>query len=364
MKKVACIKFAGLASGGTEKALQNIAMILSQQDNYTVDYYYTNAAPFLNHWFVHPDNDENRKKWVESFGINTIPVHVESKQANVEPYVWNNTNFWDLFDESEYDVIQTARGGYPEYPFNLINKTKIIDGIHSDRGEDKDNIARAILISKWQANKWASNGGNIKKAVIIPNLVSVPEKSKSNLREQLGIPEDDFVYGFHQRNDPNIFSPASLYAYSMISNQNNHFILLGGSDNHRQVAKQLNLKNVHFIDFSSDQNLIHNFLGAIDVYAHSRVDGEVCSVAMIEAMYHGKPIVTHPGTVSMGHAEQIEGCGYMAYTVEDYANKLKSIEESKDLYLEMSQNTQNKYFEKYSYTKVKQQIIDLYSEVV
>ena len=41
-----------------------------------------------------------------------------------------------------------------------------------------------------------------------------------------------------------------------------------------------------------------------------------------------------------------------------------SIEENKDLYLEMSQNTQNKYFEKYSYTKVKQQIIDLYSEVV
>ena len=100
MKKVACIKFAGLASGGTEKALQNIAMILSQQDDYTVDYYYTNAAPFLNHWFVHPDNDENRKKWVESFGINTIPVHVESKESNVEPYVWNNTNFWDLFDES------------------------------------------------------------------------------------------------------------------------------------------------------------------------------------------------------------------------------------------------------------------------
>ena len=81
-------------------------------------------------------------------------------------------------------------------------------------------------------------------------------------------------------------------------------------------------------------------------------------------MYHGKPIVTHPGTVSMGHAEQIEGCGYMANSVEDYANKLKSMEESEDLYLEMSQNTHDKYSEKYSYTKVKQQIIDLYSEIV
>ena len=363
MKKIACIKFAGLASGGTEKSLQNIAMILSQ-NNYQVDYYYTNAAPFLNHWFVHPDNDEQRKKWVESFGIKTIPIYVESKDGNNSPFIWNNTNFWDIFNENDYDVVQTARGGYTEYPFNLINKTKIIDGIHSDTGEDKDNIVKAILISKWQAEKWAENGGNINKAVIIPNLVSVPKKFKSTLREQLGIPEDAFVYGFHQRNDPNIFSPVSLYSYSIISNSNNHFVLLGGSYKHRELAKKLNLKNIHFIDFSSDQNLIHNFLSAIDVYAHARIDGEVCSVAMIESMYHGKPIITHPGTISMGHDEQINGCGYMAYSIEDYSNKLKEIENNKDLYQEMSQKTLNRYLDKYSYDKVKQQIIDLYYDVL
>jgi glycosyltransferase involved in cell wall biosynthesis len=81
-------------------------------------------------------------------------------------------------------------------------------------------------------------------------------------------------------------------------------------------------------------------------------------------MSHGKPIVTHPGTVSMGHLEQIEGCGYMAYSVEEYASKLKLIQENKNLYSEMSQNTLNKYFDKYSYNKVKQQIIDLYSEIL
>ena len=124
-------------------------MILSK-NNYQVDYYYTNAAPFLNHWFVHPDNDEGRKKLVESCGVNTIPVHVESKQADIVPYKWNNTDFWDLFDESKYDVIQTARGGYPEYPLKCANKTKIVDGILSDSGEDKDNIVKSILLSKWQ----------------------------------------------------------------------------------------------------------------------------------------------------------------------------------------------------------------------
>lgn len=363
MVKVACIKFAGLASGGTEKALQNIAMVLSEND-FQVDYFYTNAAPFIGSSFIHPDNDENRKNWVESFGITTIPVHVESKIGNVEPFIWNNTNFWELFNENEYDIVQTARGGYPEYPFNLINKTKIIDGIHSDSGEDKENIVKAILISKWQAEKWAANGGNIKKAEIIPNLVSVPKKKKSNLRKNLGIPEDAFVYGFHQRNDPALFAPYSLQAYSLISNENNHFIILGGSEYHRLAAKEMNLSNIHFLDFSSSQEDIHGFLSSIDVFAHSRIDGEVCSVAMIEAMYHGKPIVTHPGTVSMGHLEQIEGCGYMAYTVEDYANQLKKMEKNIEYYQEMSEKTTNKYIEKYEYKKVKTQIIDLYRSVL
>lgn len=364
MKKIACIKFAGLASGGTEKVLQNIAMILSK-NNYQVDYYYTNAAPFLNHWFVHPDNDEGRKKLVESCGVNTIPVYVESKQADIVPYKWNNTDFWDLFDESKYDAIQTARGGYPEYPFNLLNKTKIVDGIHSDSGEDKDNIVKSILLSKWQAERWGRNGGNLNKSVIIPTLVTVPSKKiKSTLRKKLGIPEDDFVYGFHQRNDPNIFSPASLYAYSLVSGKNNHFILLGGSDRHRELARQMDLSNIHFLDFSSDSDLIHDFLGSIDVYTHARLDGEVCSGCIIEAMYHGKPVLSHPGTVSMGHLEQIEGCGYMAYSVEEYANKMYEIENSKDLYLDMSSRTYQNYKEKYSYSSIEKQILDLYQEVV
>jgi glycosyltransferase involved in cell wall biosynthesis len=54
----------------------------------------------------------------------------------------------------------------------------------------------------------------------------------------------------------------------------------------------------------------------------------------------------------------------MAYSIEDYSDKLMEIENSKDLYLEMSSNTANKYFEKYSYDFVKKQIVDLYSEVM
>ena len=227
MKNIACVKFAGYAAGGTEKHLQTIAMILSQA-GYNVDYYYTNNAPFLNHWFKHGDNDKSRQKLVEDSGVNSIKVYVESKQACVSPFNWNNTDFWELFDENRYDILITARGGYPEYPFNLINKLPIIDTVHSAGAEGvdkKENIFKTLLICNWQAEHWIKNGGDANKIEIIPTFVSVPEIKKSKLRESLNIKSDQFVYGFHQRDDPSIFSSISLEAFKEIESEDTHFIL-------------------------------------------------------------------------------------------------------------------------------------------
>ena len=74
--KIACIKFAGLGSGGTEKYLQTLACILKTK--YDVDYYYTNNAPRIGTDWKHPENSEERKKVVESYGIRTIPIHVDA----------------------------------------------------------------------------------------------------------------------------------------------------------------------------------------------------------------------------------------------------------------------------------------------
>ena len=59
--KVAFIKFAGMASSGTEKYMQTIACILDK-DIYDIDFYYTNAAPYIKSSFVHPANSDERKK--------------------------------------------------------------------------------------------------------------------------------------------------------------------------------------------------------------------------------------------------------------------------------------------------------------
>ena len=361
MINVACVKFAGMAAGGCEKYIQTIAILLDKT-KYNVDFYYTNAAPFRFSGFVHPDNSEERRLLCEANGVKTIPVHVDHKIGNREPYEWVGTNFWEKFDESKYDIVQTSRGGYPEYPFNLINRVRIVDSIHSFTGQDKPNIVKAILLSKWQADSWARNGGNASKMVIIPSLVYVPELKTDNLREQLGIAPNAFVYGMHQGNRDDIYSDLSLAAYSQVQGDDKHFVLLGGSGRHRDQANRMGLKNVHFLDFQASPEYIHTFLNTIDVFAHSRNDGEVCSAAIIEAMYHGKPVITHPA-LNMGHMEQVEGCGAVVHNSNEYAAAMRRFCDDRDYYQEMSERTRQRYYEKYDYKKVEAQIKELYEEV-
>ena len=361
MKKIAFIKFAGMASGGVEKYLQTIACLLPK-DEFEIDFFYTNAAPFINSSFVHPDNDDRRIKLMEDNGINLIKVNVEAKIGDKEPYEWINTDLWDLFDESKYYAVQTGRGGYPEYPFNLINDTKIIDSIHSFSGEDKPNIEKAILLCEWQLDKWSSSGGNKDKAVVIPGLISVPKKRKSNLRQKLGIPENAFVFGFHQGNRSEIFSPASLMAYSKIAHENNYFLIMGGAENHRDFANKMSNPNVRVLDHSSSVEEIHDFLSSIDVFAHARSDGEVCSAAIIEALYHEKPVISHPA-LNMGHKEQIEGCGKMVESVDQYACEMVCMEKNRNYYQGLSFKAGEKYKSKYSYDAVKDKILKVYREI-
>ena len=355
--KIACIKFAGLAAGGTEKYLQTLACILNRE--HEVDYYYTNNAPRIGTSWKHPDHSEERRMFVESHGIKTFPIHVGAYDEINKS--WIDSNIWDVFDPSRYDVIQTARYGFREFPYTDIRGVKIIDSIHGDLSDDTPS-EKSILLCKWQADIWIRSGGDANKICIIPTVVYVPEKKPSCLRERLGIRQDAFVYGFHQRNDVGIFSPVSLAAYSQVQDSNTYFLVLGGSVKHRQLAAQLQLKNVFFVDFAASVDSIHDFLGALDVYAHARSDGEVCSAAIIEAMYHGLPVIAHAAQ-NMGHAEQIEGCGKICWSMDEYVCEMKKLKQENQYLMDKKNATLQQYNKKYCYKLVENMLLEIYSSL-
>jgi hypothetical protein len=351
--KIAFCKYAGLANGGVEKYLQTIAILLKSK-GHDVDYYYTPAARLTHANWNHPENDINRIKLLESHNINLIHIELEYRHYNS----WIGDDFFEKFDESKYDYLVTAGNGESEYPYNKLKNVKIIHTVHGEHPFNQHNIFKSVLLCNWQANRWISNGGDSSKVKIIPSIVYTPDNYTKDFRKKYNIPSDAFVYGFHQRNDNNISSTISLEAYSKIQDDNTYFALLGGAEVHKNYVSNYNLKNVIFADHTSNVNDINDFLDGIDVYAHCRVDGEVCSASIIEAMYHNKPLISYPG-INMGHVEQLEDCGKMTYSVDEYKDEMIKLK-NKDYYNVMSEKVKQKYMKYYDYKIVEQKMIELF----
>ena len=362
MIKVAFIKFGGMANGGTEKVLQTIAAELPK-DKFIVDYFYCDSAPYIGSDFVHPDTDPSRLQYVKDNGVNVIKFDVEFKDLRTATHDWVNTNFWELFDEEKYDVIQTGRSGHPEYPFTLINKTPIVDSIHlSGMAENKHNTVKTVLISKEQRDRWIMSGGPADKAVIIPNPLRIPDVGDINYREEFGW-QDKFIFGLHQRRDNHIFSPIPLEAYDEIEDDNTAFLLLGGSENYQKQAKDLGLKNFKHLPPVGELEPIHKFLNTLDVFAHGRSDGEQCSCAIIEAMSHGLPVISHTAP-SMGQLEQIGDAGKVTNSYQEYSEVMVDMIDDKNYYSKCAQNSKKRYNEIYKLESIIKKYADIYEGVV
>tara|TARA_R100000353_G_scaffold19439_1_gene17950 strand:- start:42 stop:1139 length:1098 start_codon:yes stop_codon:yes gene_type:complete len=360
--KVAFIKFGGMANGGTEKVLQTIASELPK-DQFIVDYFYCDSAPYIGSDFVHPDTDPSRVQYVKDNGVNVIKFNVEFKDLTTGTHDWVNTNFWELFDEEKYDVIQTGRSGHPEYPFTLINKTPIVDSIHlSGMAENKHNTVKTVLISKEQKERWIMSGGPADKAEIIPNPLRIPDVGDINYREEFGW-QDKFVFGLHQRRDNHIFSPIPLEAYDEIEDDNTAFLLLGGSENYQKQARDLGLKNFKHLPPVGELEPIHKFLNTLDVYAHGRSDGEQCSCAIIEAMSHGLPVISHTAP-SMGQLEQIGDAGKVTNDYQEYSEVMVDMIDDKNYYNECAQNSKKRYNEIYKLETIIKKYADIYRGVI
>ena len=362
MIKVAFIKFGGMAIGGTEKVLQTVAAELPK-DKFHVDYFYCDAAPYIGSDYKHLDTDESRVEYCKSHGVNLIKFNVEFKDLRTSTHDWINTDFWDYFKEEDYDLIQTGRSGHPEYPFYMINKTPIVDSIHlSGMAENKSNSLKTVLISEEQRQKWIASGGPADRAVIIPNPLKIPDVGSVNYRDEFGW-ENKFIFGLHQRRDNHIFSPIPLEAYEEMETDDTAFLLLGGSESYQKQAKDLGLKNFKHLPTTGDLDIIHKFLNTLNVYAHGRSDGEQCSCAIIEAMSHGLPVISHTAP-SMGQLEQIADAGKVVDNYEQYSNVMIDMLYDKKYYDECASNSMKRYNQVYKLETVINKYIEIYKEVV
>ena len=141
----------------------------------------------------------------------------------------------------------------------MINKTPIVDSIHlSGMAENKANSLKTVLISNEQRDRWIASGGDVDRAVSIPNHLKIPHIGDDNYREEFKL-ENKFIFGLHQRRDNHIFSPIPLEAYDEIETDDTAFILLGGSESYQKQAKDLQLKNFICLPTTGELKTIHKF---------------------------------------------------------------------------------------------------------
>jgi len=361
-KKIAFIKFGGLACGGTEKHLQTLAANLPVAQ-FDVTYFYCDAAPYIGSDFKHIDTDPFRQAYMEKSHVKLVKFSVGFKNVTIPTHDWVDTNFWDIFNEEDFDIIQTGRSGHSEYPFTLINKTTIVDSLHlPGHVENKSNVAKTVLVSPEQRDIWVKIGGIKENCMVIPNAIEMPIVLE-NLRSELGLDEETTIAGMHQRPDDGIFSPWLIASYALTKDPQLHLLVLGGSDLYRQHAAYLNIPSsrITFLPPTGDVEYIHKFLNTLDFYTHARKDGEQCSTALMEAMFHGLPIIGHPAP-SMGHEIQIGNSGFICKTPEDYSAKI-SLLCDRDTRERLSILARQRYNEEYSLPSVVDSYVKLYNTI-
>lgn len=362
MMRIAFVKFAGLSSGGTERWLQYMAKGLGDR-GYEVDFFYCDSAPYRGSNYVHPDTDPSRLRFLMESKVNLYQFSVGEKDVTKPDHEWLETNFWDVFDESRYDFVQTAKAGPPEYPYNRM-KVPVFELVALDAGfDDSTNIAWSTLVSQTQRARWVQSGGRLARSNVIPVPVFAPTTTE-NLRHALGIPIGDVVAGFHQAPRDEIYSDIPLRAFSTVYLSNRHFIILSGSKKYRQQAKKMGLKNIHFLDFSSEPDCLSLFLNTLDVFAHGRKDGETFGTVFAEAMIHGKPCLSHISPKgSNGHIETIGPAGYVCTNLDSYSTKLEDLYSNQNLRNKLGKDAVKHSSLYYSYESAVDELVNLYESV-
>ena len=210
---------------------------------------------------------------------------------------------------------------------------------------------------------------NIPHSVIFNPIM--PKLSNDNLREELGIPNDAFVFGKISRASNEIFTPITYLAYKSIENPNAYFIQMGINKATEEIAIKLNLKNFIAIDQTLDEVRISKFYNTFDLYCHGNKLGETFGNTVAEAMMHGKPVITHLGDPKWPQAQCevidredhiIRRQDVQAYL--DYSNLMNDLMTNTQKYNEFQSYCDQRAKEFFDYKVVAKKYADLFNKVL
>ena len=311
-----------LTMGGTEKMCQIFLKHFIK--NHTFDHYVAYKA----------DGDNTREPYFkEIVGLEKMicyesPAKLLSTIHGLKPF-----------------ILHRYSAGIPEYPFvrEIKQHTKhfVSTSVFGNQ-DDTIDISKVIYVSKHV--QWMANMQGAKNHHVVRNPIEAPY-STEDLREELDIPKDAFVFGRIGRDDENIYDPINIEAYAKIATSNTYFVIVNPSRSSRADIERLNITSARFIERTTSEVRLSQFYNTIDVLAHSRKDGECNPANCWESMAHGKPVISHYAHPFNGHIEVIKDCGFVVLKgdVDEYARIMKKFIDKEIDYFKLSEKCINNW---------------------
>ena len=237
-------------------------------------------------------------------------------------------------------ILHRYSAGIPEFPFvrEIKEHTKhfVSTSVFGDQ-DDTIEISKVIYVSKHV--QWMAGKHGVENHHVVRNPIEVPY-STEDLREELDIPDDAFVFGRIGRDDENIYDPINIKAYAKVASSNTYFVFVNPSRSSRADIEHLNITSARFIERTTSEVRLSQFYNTIDVLAHSRKDGECNPANVWEAAAHRKPVISHYGNRYNGHLETIQDSGFVVLPgdVDEYARIMKAFIDKKVDYQALSDN--------------------------
>lgn len=293
--------------------------------------------------------------------ITLVPYKMWDRDA--EYYSPNNTNFFEVINSlpEKIDIFHFHRSGHTEWPitpktknlFNKVVETNIFAG--SDNVIDLD---LSLCVSKHIYDRKS----NKKNSKILYNGVE-PPKTNENMRKELGINDETFVFGRIGR-DAN-FTEIALRAFKEVEirRTNVKYLIVNPCYHTKEFVSNNDIKNVIFLEKIIDDVEISKFFNTIDCLAHYRSDGECCPVNIQESMIHGKPVISHISNTFNGQVEIISDCGFVTNNSYEYFAKMMTLIDNKNLYQELSKKSFDLSNSKYRIDVITRQLEKYYLEL-
>jgi len=242
-------------------------------------------------------------------------------------------------------ILHRYSAGIPEFPFvkEIKEHTKhfVSTSVFGNQ-DDTIDISKVIYVSKHV--QWMAGQQDSENHYVVRNPIEAPY-STENLREELNIPQDAFVFGRIGRDDKNIYDPINIEAYAKVANNNTYFVIVNPSGPSRDDIKRLNITSARFIERTTSEVRLSQFYNTIDVLAHSRKDGECNPANVWEAFAHGKPAISHYAHPFNGHIEVIRDCGFVVLKgdEDEYARIMKKFINKEIDYFKISEKCINNW---------------------